>query len=73
MPRVISCLVGVSSEGPPLVYFYSFLFLPASFPQQGGAGGSGNLERCRIVPLLLNTLAHNRGSVKQAPNVPPPP
>lgn len=64
-----------------LVYFNSFLFLLfllARFQLQGGAGGFGDSALSEIVPvygpadptsLLLNTLAHNGGSVTQAPNL----
>lgn len=53
-------------------------FLQASFLLWGGAGGLGDSVLGRIVPvygpadptsLLLNTLAHNGGSVTPAPNL----
>lgn len=68
-------------QRPSLVYFYSFLFLLfllAHFRLQGGAGELGESALSKIVPvygpadptsLLLNTLAHNGGSVTQGPNL----
>lgn len=66
---------------PLLVYFYSFsFFYELLFPCREGQVGMGGLrgsalsrigpvKRPPYTPPLLNTLAHNGGSVTQPPNL----
>lgn len=78
VPRVISCLFGVSSRGPSSL-FLQFPFSPFFTSSLSPAGrGRWDSALSEIVPvygpadptsLLLNTLAHNGGSVTQAPNL----